>query len=219
MQFFTSATERMRITSGGLVGINNSSPQARLDLGAGYGSNGEKFFVYNDDNTSALSGTKMGFYIDRFSESNSISFVFPYASGTTSRYHVAYKNTGNTTITDVCYVTYNSTSWAFPSDERLKDIEGIIPNALDKISQLRAVYYTQKRDEQKKRKVGLLAQDLLKVLPEVVDVPDTELDQDGNQRYMSVALSDTIPLLVKAIQEQTDIINELKARIQTLENK
>jgi hypothetical protein len=94
----------------------------------------------------------------------------------------------------------------------MKNVEGIIPNALDKIKDLRAVYYTQKRDPEQKRKVGLLAQDLVKVLPEVVDVPDTELDDEGNQKYMSVALGDTIPLLVKAIQE-------LKAEIDELKNK
>jgi hypothetical protein len=58
---------------------------------------------------------------------------------------------------------------------------------------------------------GLLAQDLLKVLPEIVDVPDTELDSDGNQRYMSVALGDTVPLLVKAIQELNTKFEEYKA--------
>lgn len=215
----TNSAERIRITGTGLVGINNSSPQARLDLGTSYGASGEKFFIYNDDNASALAGTKMGFYIDRFSESNSVTFVFPYAPATTSRYHVAYKNTGNTTITDVCYVTYNSTSWTFPSDERMKNVEGIITNALDKIKDLRAVYYTQKRDPEQKRKVGLLAQDLLKVLPEVVDVPNTEFDEEGNQKYMSVALGDTIPLLVKAIQELSTKLDEATTRIIALESK
>jgi hypothetical protein len=196
---------------GSNVGISTVSPNARLDLGTGYGANGEKFLIYNDDSASALAGTKMGFYIDRFSESNSITFVFPYAPASTSRYHIAYKNTSNTTLVDLAYLNYNSTSWVFPSDERLKNIEGIIPNALDKIKDLRAVYYTQKRDPEQKRKVGLLAQDLLKVLPEIVDVPDTELDSDGNQRYMSVALGDTVPLLVKAIQELNTKFEEYKA--------
>jgi hypothetical protein len=218
-RIYTGGSERMRITSGGNAGIGTSSPNARLDLGPAYGASGEKFLIYNDNTTSALAGTKMGFYIDRFGESNSVTFVFPYAAGTTSRYHVAYKDTNNTTITDVCYVTHNSTSWSFPSDERLKNVEGVIPDAINKIKELKAVYYTQKRDNQNKRKVGLLAQDLLKVLPEVVDVPDTELDKDGNQRYMSVALADTIPLLVKAIQEQTQIIKDLEARIVSLESK
>jgi predicted heme/steroid binding protein len=212
LAFYTNGSERMRISSGGNVGIGTTSPNAKLDLGTGYGANGEKFLIYNDNTTSALAGTKMGFYIDRFGESNSVTFLFPYAAGTTSRYHVAYKDTNNTTITDVCYVTHNSTSWSFPSDERLKNVEGVIPDAINKIKELKAVYYTQKRDNQNKRKVGLLAQDLLKVLPEVVDVPDTELDKDGNQRYMSVALADTIPLLVKAIQE-------LKQELDTLKNK
>jgi hypothetical protein len=203
---------------GSNVGIGTVVPNARLDLGTSYGSNGEKLLIYNDDSSTALAGTKVGFYMDRFSESNSVAFVFPQAGGTTSRYHIAYKNTSNTTLVDLAYLNYNSTSWVFPSDERMKNIEGIIPNALDKIKDLRAVYYTQKRDPEQKRKVGLLAQDLLKVLPEIVDVPDTEFDGEGNQRYMSVALADTIPLLVKAIQEQQCTICSQATMINTLKS-
>jgi hypothetical protein len=208
--------ERMRITPAGSVGIGTVVPNARLDLGTSYGASGEKFFIYNDDSSSALAGTKVGIYMDRFSEANSVAMVFPYSSGVGfgNRYHVAYKDTSNTTLVDVCWVTHNSTSWTFPSDERMKNIEGIIPNAIDKIKDLRAVYYTQKRDPEQKRKVGLLAQDLLKVLPEIVDVPDTEFDDEGNQRYMSVALADTIPLLVKAIQEQQTLITALQEKLE-----
>ena len=97
--FGTNSTERMRITSGGNVGIGNTSPQARLDLGSGYGANGEKFIIYNDNNSSALAGTKVGFYMDRFGLTNNSTFVFPTDTvGNPGSYIIASKDTSGTTL-------------------------------------------------------------------------------------------------------------------------
>lgn len=197
----TGITEKARIDSSGKLGVGNTNPQARLDLGSSYGADGEKFLIYNDNNTSALAGTKMGFYIDRFGESNSATFVFPYASGTSSKFHVAYKATAGTTITDVCSVTAGSSSWSFASDERMKDIIEPITGALAMLDGIRTVYYSWKLDESKKRKVGTLAQDWLVVAPEVVDVPETEFDLESSTGHMTLAGTDTIPILIAAIKE------------------
>jgi len=116
------------------------------------------------------------------------------------------------------YLTAGGTSWTANSDERLKDITGNIENALDSVNSLRAVKYTLKADEQehKTKRVGLIAQDVEKVLPEVVDT-----NENG---YLGVRYSEIVPLLVKAIQElkaindtQAETINALTARIVALE--
>jgi hypothetical protein len=96
----TGAVERVRITSRGYMGIGNASPQARLDLGGGYGANGEKFLIYSDNNTGALAGTKVGFYMDRFGLSNNSTFVFPTYPGYEGTFIIASKNTGGTTLID-----------------------------------------------------------------------------------------------------------------------
>jgi hypothetical protein len=98
MQFYTNDSERMRITSAGNVGIGNTVPQARLDLGGSYGASGEKFFIYNDNSSSALAGTKVGFYMDRFSLSNNSTFVFPTSTGAPGSYIIASKDTSSTTL-------------------------------------------------------------------------------------------------------------------------
>lgn len=105
----------------------------------------------------------------------------------------------------------SATSWTANSDERLKNITGKIENALDAISTLTPAKFTWKSDETNTPQVGLIAQEVEKVLPEVVDK-----NADG---YLGVRYTETIPLLVAAIQEQQTIINNLKARIETLEAK
>jgi hypothetical protein len=95
----TGSTELMRLTGGGNVGIGTSSPNARLDLGGSYGASGEKFLIYNDNTSSALAGTKVGFYMDRFGLANNSTFVFPTAAAAAGSYIIASKDTGGTTLT------------------------------------------------------------------------------------------------------------------------
>jgi len=80
------------------VGIGTASPNARLDLGTGYGTNGEKFILYNDDTSGPLAGTKVGFYMDRFSLWNNSTFVFPTLAAYPGSFIIASKNTSNITL-------------------------------------------------------------------------------------------------------------------------
>ena len=86
------------ILASGNVGIGTTVPNSRLDLGPSYGASGEKFFIYNDNNSSALAGTKVGFYMDRFSLSNNSTFVFPTAGAAPGSFIIASKDTGGTTL-------------------------------------------------------------------------------------------------------------------------
>ena len=93
------------------------------------------------------------------------------------------------------------------SDERLKkDIE-TIPNALDKVSQLKGVTFTDIATEEKR--TGLIAQDVQKVLPEAVMQPE-------GQEHLAIAYGNTVGLLVEAIKELKAEVDELKSQ---LENK
>jgi hypothetical protein len=56
-----------------------------------------------------------------------------------------------------------------------------------------------------------------KVLPEAVYLNKSRVE--GEPDTLGVGYTDVIPLLVAAIQEQQAIINDLKARIESLENK
>ena len=101
---------------------------------------------------------------------------------------------------------------AYYSDERLKDVLGEIDNALDKVKELRGVYYKENETakslgyDNDKRQVGVIAQEVQKVLPEVV----TEAPIDD--KYITVWYDKLVPLLIEAIKE-------LSAKVDKLEGK
>lgn len=107
------------------------------------------------------------------------------------------------------YATGNIT--AYYSDARLKDVKGTIANALDKVSSLSGVYYTNNEVAvahgytSAETQVGLLAQDVEAVLPEVVKAAPFDLDERGDSKsgehYKTVQYDRIIPLLVEAIKE------------------
>jgi hypothetical protein len=106
---------------------------------------------------------------------------------------------------------------AFYSDERLKDIEYNIPNAVEKIKTLNGFYFTpnelaQKMGYQKKREVGLSAQEVERVLPEIIK--EAPIDA----RYKTIDYSKLVPLLVEAIKEQQTKIEELELFINNLKH-
>ena len=87
------------------------------------------------------------------------------------------------------------------SDARLKTDLVQIPNALDKVSSLTGYTYT--RTDTGLRQTGLVAQELLKVLPEAVDT---------SGEFLAVSYGNVVGLLVEAIKE-------LKAEIEVLKSK
>jgi hypothetical protein len=107
------------------------------------------------------------------------------------------------------------------SDGRLKNIEGRIENPLDKIEKLNGVYYTQNKlaedfgFKNKKRQIGLIAQEVNEVLPEVIDLAPFDSIGQTNQsksgeNYMTLNYERIVPLLVECIKELKSEIEELK---------
>ena len=93
---------------------------------------------------------------------------------------------------------------AYYSDSRLKDFEGPIDSALDKVKALTG-YYFKENDlarsfgyDNEKRQVGVSAQEVESVLPEVVT------EAPFNSDYKSVWYEKLVPLLIEAIKELDD---------------
>lgn len=98
------------------------------------------------------------------------------------------------------------------SDDNLKTNLGNIPNALEKVLSLNGFYYEPNKTAQDlgyavKREVGISAQQVQAVLPEIV-VP-APIDD----KYLTVNYERLVPLLIEAIKEQQKQIEELKAKL------
>ena len=116
---------------------------------------------------------------------------------TWTAYNGIWPMTLNLTNNDV---TFGGNVGAY-SDERLKTNIRTVDNALDKVSNMRGVYF----DRDGRASVGVIAQEIVKVLPEVVP----EVKNEGD--YLSVSYGNIIGVLIEAIKE-------LKAEVDTLKN-
>jgi hypothetical protein len=111
---------------------------------------------------------------------------------------------------------------AYYSDRRLKTVSGRITNALDKVDALSGVYYTNNDVANAhgytstEVQVGVLAQEVEAVMPEVVKAAPFDLDENGNSKsgenYKTVQYERIVPLLIEAIKELRAEINMLKAQ-------
>ena len=88
------------------------------------------------------------------------------------------------------------------SDERIKTNIKTIENALDKTLLLRDVEYNDFKIDPDKKKIGLIAQEVELIIPEVV--------QTGDEGIKSIEYQNLVGLLVEAIKDQQKQIIELK---------
>tara|TARA_R110002072_G_scaffold8419_5_gene43147 strand:+ start:1085 stop:2371 length:1287 start_codon:yes stop_codon:yes gene_type:complete len=99
--------------------------------------------------------------------------------------------------------TFNNDVTAF-SDRRLKtDIEPIT-NALPKVMQMQGVYYKRNDVEDAREQVGVIAQDMEAIVPEVV------LTADDDMQTKSVDYGKLCAVLIESIKELKAEIDELK---------
>ena len=113
---------------------------------------------------------------------------------------------------------------AYYSDERLKDFHGKIENAVDKVKSLNGYYYSENEkakeygyEKQDKKQVGVSAQEVEKVLPEIVSLAPFDIAEDGTSKsgedYKTVDYEKLVPLLIEAIKEQQTQIDYLKEKL------
>ena len=115
------------------------------------------------------------------------------------------------------------------SDKRLKTFTSNINNSLDIISNLNGYYYhpneaALKAGFENEKQIGLSAQEVQSVLPEIVKIApfDMARDDDGNitsksgKSYLTICYERLGPVFVEAIKELTGQIKELKEENETI---
>lgn len=92
------------------------------------------------------------------------------------------------------------------SDIRLKKNIETIENALEKVKELRGVYF----DMNNRKMLGVIAQEVQEIIPEVIV---------NNDEYLSVMYGNLVGVLIEAIKDLDDKYVDLDERLKVLENK
>ena len=217
--FGTNNTERARIDSSGNLGLGVTPASwsgrtafqigtaGQMNYGSGISNGGSMAYGNNGYwNGSADKAITTGYsQIVALNDNGTGRVIILTTSGTSSA-------GASISYTAGPYVSAGNNSWTNSSDERLKNITGLITNGLESVNTLRAARYTWKDDLTNKPKVGLIAQDVQKVLPEAVET-FTKYNSEDTTEYLGVTYTEVIPLLVAAIQELSAELTALKAKV------
>jgi hypothetical protein len=208
------SSENINVASGKVYKVNNTSVLSATTLGSG---------VVNSSLTSV--GTLTNLNVGNVNSSGIITattFVgdgsgltgagstvaddtttdqsfFPVFTLTTSGTITASKVSSTKLVFNPSSGALSATDFNSTSDINLKENIKIIEDPLDKITKLNGVTFNWK--ENQKPSIGVIAQELEKVLPELVTQGDIK----------SVNYNGLIGLLIEAIKEQQKQIDELKA--------
>ena len=246
-----NGSERMRITSGGNVGIGTSSPTQKLTVTNGYGifegikvgqngtdidstflgANSLLAFKLNgtermriDSSGNVLVGTTSTDMLANDGLTlNPAGFLDIARSGNLSlrltrkntNGHIADFRRASTTVGYI-NVTTTSTSYVTSSDYRLKENVTGITDGIERVKQLNPSRFNFIADADTTVD-GFLAHEAATVVPEAVTGEKDAVDADGNPDYQGIDQAKLVPLLTAALQEAITKIEDLEARVATLE--
>ena len=213
--------EKMRILADGNVGINTTAPTEKLAV------------TGNIETTESANGVKIGFNVgDSFTLNGSNTAHFGLSCGVStsvplvlsgyygvaiatnglervrilqSNGYVGILNTAPSYALDVTGTIRATGNVIAFSDARAKENIKTIDSALEKVNKLRGVKFNKIGEE--KTCIGVIAQEVEEVLPEVV-----ETDDNGMK---AVAYGNMVGLLIEAMKEQQKQIDELKAKLES----
>jgi len=203
-----NGTERMFISSSGKIGLNEDSPTALLHVKA-LAATGTVFKLIGDPATTA---NQMLIYTTKAFNSSDTWYNMVCEAGN-----------GSGGQTSTCIIERDgdlrnkNNSYGQISDSRLKEnIQDATPK-LDDVMKVKVKNFNFIGEDLKQ--IGVVAQELEEVFPGLVK-EDKQPDLNGEEGgiYKSVKYSVLVPILLKAMQEQQEIIEDLKTRITKLEN-
>jgi len=218
---------------GGYVGIGTSTPNSTLTVGNATGSIPGEITLNPTASSNeggqinfkrSLNGSTVDWSIDQYGTSASDARLRIFNTSELNGLVIkenGFIGMGNNAPTVRLQVTGDiiANSIAGSSDARFKTDVTPISNPLQKVLALRGVNFNwntsafPQRMFSDKRTLGFIAQEVEKVLPEIVQ---TENTTDG---YKSVQYDKVVALLVEAMKEQQKQINQLKKQVKKLRQK
>ena len=183
----------------------------------------------NAINAATLNGATV--QVNNYSSTTSLWFNSPgpwvnaYGSGTSTQ-QINFLTVSSSNLVNL---SCTGNVIAYASDKRLKGNIRPIENALSKVMSLHGIIYNW-NDVAKEfasfdttvDEVGIFAQEVQTVLPQVVKPAPFDMDYEKNisksgQNYLTVDYERMVPLLIEAIKEQQSIINSQEERLVRLE--
>jgi hypothetical protein len=191
-----------------------------LSLSSGTTYNGSSALtISNSGVTSAVAGT--GVSVSGATGAVTISIGQAVATTSSPQFNALGVGTAAGATAGTIQATNNIT--AYFSDKRLKKNINPITNALNKVMSISGVTFVTNETAEKygytdqKEQVGVIAQEIEKVLPQVVVPAPFDIDIDGSSKsgenYKTVQYEKLVPLLIEAIKEQQKQIDELKQTV------
>lgn len=245
--FTDSGTERIRFDDGtGNVGIGTSSPAKKLTVSAsddvvirinstknGTWTSGDSLgaveFFGNDASGGQQAGIKGKIDVVSYNEFGAaFDMKFFTSNGsadpTTENFKIAYDGgifapalSGGTSISNPM-IRYNTSTKEFyyqSSSLRYKEEVENLDSQIDKLMNLRTVKFKIK--DTNENAIGLIAEEVVEVIPELTF--KNKVEGFDEPQIEGVSYGDLPTYLLKAIQEQQEMINELKTEIQTLKSQ
>ncbi len=226
----SSETDNMYITENSFLGIGIASPSRPLHI-----------FKSGDVQARIRGNTEAALELARSSAGWSIAVVnspggdlaLEYSTNSfdsKTRHFQFWNNYFKPTVDGVVSLGQGGNRWSAvyavegtiqTSDAREKRNIRELQYGLDEIMQLRPVTYEWKQFPELGRHIGLIAQEVMPVLSEVVHAGHTgSVREDGTVTGASDRLgmnySEIIPVLIRAIQEQQEMIDALQQEVSML---
>ena len=176
-------------------------------------SDGDGTFTWatpTDTNTTYSAGTGMSL--------SGTTFSIGQAVGTSNDVRFDSFGVGTNASGTTGQIRATNSIVAYYSDDRLKTRQGNIENAVEKVMSLNGFYYTENETakslgyDNDNVQVGVSAQEVEAILPEIIEDAPINANFEGAD-YKTLMYDKLVPLLVEAIKEQQNQIDELKGII------